>query len=452
MDFVKELGNASHYERQIEILHAKSFASPRFLRIIQDGVSLKNFFFDKVNISKKLARLVGSGRYVFSPPKIRKVMLDKERILYSFELTDYIVNGVVSKLIGDAANPHLSRRVFSYRRGKSQWHAAHELARFVRKHLSKHPDPKQRGLYVLRRDIKSYSPSIPMAEDSLVWRQLKDCLLPHFESEEKFSSFFPLIKTVVHPIPTGKGAKEIDISRGLPVGSQITPVINNLYTTPLDAALEKIPGAYYARFGDDIAFCHQDPKVTKWASGQIDTILESLRLEVGRKKSKDLYFNGAGKIDPDHPDFKGTQTVKFLGFDLSFRGTLLLPVEKKRKFLDDLRNRLKLASSIINKDCSKLSWDQKGKLICHVLNNALDCDHPYCHRHTLSLLRVMTDREQMRELDYWMARLVVGTITGDKGVRGFRKVPYKKIRSEWALTSLFHKRNKKQHAPVTKVV
>ena len=55
--------------------------------------------------------------------------------------------------------------------------------------------------------------------------------------------------------------------------------------------------------------------------------------------------------------------------------------------------------------------------------------------------RAITNREQLAQLDYWLARIVVQAVTGDRSVRGFRKVPYARIRKDWGLVSLLHSRN-----------
>jgi hypothetical protein len=38
--------------------------------------------------------------------------------------------------------------------------------------------------------------------------------------------------------------------------------------------------------------------------------------------------------------------------------------------------------------------------------------------------------------------MVVKAVTGDGGVRAFRRVPYRTVREEWGLTSLEHARNR----------
>ena len=53
--------------------------------------------------------------------------------------------------------------------------------------------------------------------------------------------------------------------RGVPTGQPISCVLFNLYLSGLDAQLDRIPGAFYARYCDDIVFAHPDPDVVRAA-------------------------------------------------------------------------------------------------------------------------------------------------------------------------------------------
>jgi hypothetical protein len=53
----------------------------------------------------------------------------------------------------------------------------------------------------------------------------------------------------------------------------------------------------------------------------------------------------------------------------------------------------------------------------------------------------VTDRHQLEQLDYWIARLVLETVTGRRDARAFREVPYAKLRHDWGLISLVAARN-----------
>ena len=59
----------------------------------------------------------------------------------------------------------------------------------------------------------------------------------------------------------------------------------------------------------------------------------------------------------------------------------------------------------------------------------------------IALRRVVTDRQQLEQLDYWIARTVVKALSGRRNARAFREIPYRKLRNDWGLISLVAARN-----------
>jgi hypothetical protein len=88
------------------------------------------------------------------------------------------------------------------------------------------------------------------------------------------------------------------------------------------------------------------------------------------------------------------------------------------------------------------SRDQAGRAVCAVVNRALDPRSALTQQKSAVLLRrVVSDRRQLEQLDYWIARLVVKSLTGRRDVRAFREIPYRKLRRDWGLVSLVAERN-----------
>jgi hypothetical protein len=59
------------------------------------------------------------------------------------------------------------------------------------------------------------------------------------------------------------------------------------------------------------------------------------------------------------------------------------------------------------------------------------------------LRREATDRQQLRQLDYGLARLVAQAVTGQAGVKVFRQLSYRQIRTDWKLISLCRARDRR---------
>lgn len=57
------------------------------------------------------------------------------------------------------------------------------------------------------------------------------------------------------------------------------------------------------------------------------------------------------------------------------------------------------------------------------------------------LRHVVTDRDQLAQLDHRIAQIVASAVTGRPGPRAFREVPYRTLREDWGLRSLVATRN-----------
>src|SRR5262249_48756794 len=118
---------------------------------------------------------VATGAYEFAPAHERTVRIGgKARVMYAVRPTDRIVHGVVADLLESAA-PSEPQGV-SYQGGLSWWARRSRRAGDGGRHWRAHPDPRTRGLYVIRRDIDSYTDSIPVGDRSPLWPQVRALL------------------------------------------------------------------------------------------------------------------------------------------------------------------------------------------------------------------------------------------------------------------------------------
>ena len=83
-----------------------------------------------------------------------------------------------------------------------------------------------------------------------------------------------------------------------------------------------------------------------------------------------------------------------------------------------------------------------GRAVCAAVNHALRPRTGIAEQRSANLLRaVVTDREQLRQLDHRIAGIVASAVTGRRGPRAFRDVPYRRLRDDWGLRSLVVARN-----------
>ncbi len=85
--------------------------------------------------------------------------------------------------------------------------------------------------------------------------------------------------------------------------------------------------------------------------------------------------------------------------------------------------------------------EERAKMLCATVNDLLDYKAPAPLRSAAVLRRCVTDREQLRQIDYYVARLLSEAMAGKKGVRTFGEVSYGELRRRYGLKSLCHMRN-----------
>jgi hypothetical protein len=430
IDFAACLADRHRYERQIERLHQRYLLTSRLYELRQDDVSLASIVINRGKVARLLAKEVASGRYELEPGELRTIRArHKLREVFACRLTDLIVHGVVADVVQEAVESRLSPRVFSYRKGVAWISPVSEFAAYVRAARRAEPDLRKRGVYVLRRDVDSYTDSIPIDRDSPLWPMLEEAL---------GAPLHPLIREVIRvemKIPEGGLICRI---KGLPMGQPIASVIANLYLGGLDRALERIPGSFYARYGDDFLFAHRDPAVAQEGAAAADVVLDDLSLTVNEKKRQTFYLTPPGRPSADWPEAKGSPWVHFLGTRIAGDGTIGLDAKKIRGLLREIDQRIDQTV----RTRTVFDVDGLGRSVCSVVNSALDPRSTLTQQKSAVLLRrVVTDRAQLEQVDYWIARMVVAAVTGERRARGFRALPYRKLRSEWGLVSLVAARN-----------
>jgi hypothetical protein len=371
-------------------------------------------------LSRLLAQRVSSGEYAFSPVTEREAYLGgKVRRVYRAPLADTVVLFVLAGLLTELVTPALCERVYSYRKGRSSREAVTDLAAFVKRHRSAHSDPRARGVHVLRRDIVGYGDRIPVDDASLLWPLLTRVL--EARGCPASEPFHALLRRALRPLVLRTDGTLELATRGVPMGSPLQPSICNLYLDVLDRTLEALPGGFYARFGDDMLFAHESAASTRAASEHVERLLGELRLELNAKKTRDLYWNGAGRprAEPSSERERGTTHIEYLGQRLAFDGGVALSHKKLRRIRSELGARIVQSERLLR----EVPVAERASALSRAVNHALD---PLSHAALAlapDLAKACDDRRLLAELDHWLTRTLSVALTGRRGVRAFRSAP-----------------------------
>jgi hypothetical protein len=127
--------------------------------------------------------------------------------------------------------------------------------------------------------------------------------------------------------------------------------------------------------------------------------------------------------------------VPFLGAAIRFDGTLALPRAKWSTMLRDIRARITRTACLAG-DEPALS-----ELLTAVVNDAFDVRSELAAPQAQLVADLVSDRSQLRELDYLLELAVAEAVTGRRGPRAFREMPPRQLRGA-GLTSRVVARNR----------
>jgi hypothetical protein len=381
-------------------------------------------------LGKQLAREVASGGYEFRPLISRSAVLNgKPRTIYRLDPLDAVVWGVLTRVLMTAMEPRLGEHLASYRKGRSQWTACRAFSAYIVEHVRSRPDPRTRGLFVLRRDVRRYDETIPVGPDSQLWSIIADLC-----GESTFGFRGDLAAFIRHafrpPIVQPDGsARLLDV--GVATGLPTQTIACNTYLVPVDRAVLAIPGGFYGRFGDDILFAHPERAAAEQARELLEQGTARLGLSLNPGKQAQLWLTGPGRAAADLGDFRPTDRVSYLGFDVGFRGARLR-ADKRRLLWLSLERRLSHTARLL----AGATPEELGRALCSVTRSAFDPHSPLAERYAPWLSFDVMARSDLAQLDHHISLRIAEMVTGRRGVRAFRDCPPRKLYEEHGLVSL----------------
>jgi retron-type reverse transcriptase len=442
------------YELEVVALHEKLRVGGRDLGLKKDGVSLATIANEAKSFGKAMARDVASGEYKLSPAlKDTVEVKGKIRDVYRLCLTDRLLNAAVANVIHNHYKDLYSANIHAYIKGKSYMDPVRSFATYVRSHFQS-PGPKQeKGMWVLRRDIASYTDTIPVGEDSPLWPLLrKELGYPSAEeAHPKENIVWGYIVGVIRTeIIEHRRAIPHRKEKGIPTGSPISTMLFNFYMVELDRELDELAPGFYARYGDDLVVADLDYEKISTAAHIFSETLKRHWLTSREDKAESYYFTGCGR----HPEkgagkFLGSTRISFLGFEIKADGTVALIQKSRRNLLHEIRRRIRNSLRLMpqktkgqdNARKEKIASPSEIRRACLTVAKALDPENRLCVAQARGLRFAVTNRKSLEDLDREISLLTSQTLTGKRGVRTLRDLSQKTLRSH-GLPSLVEERNR----------
>jgi len=428
---VKQLIAPSTYEQQIDELHHDSKNKNNNF----PDIGIQTLHLHQNKISKLLAHEMETQGY--QPHVVLERIIrvkDKSRLICKLKPVDHIIQRAICQTIMPQLKEYLTTHVYSYKE-RSNYIAARNFARFIRQ---SHKNNKL-DLFVIRTDVKSYTDTIPIAENSPLWEKIED-ILNWLKIDAEFHEYLSsLIKQFIRPTIKMQSGLAYQRLYGLPMGSPLTAIISLIYLNDIDRFMASQPKTFYARYGDDILIAHHEMDQIIELDKILQSSLTNLGLKLNPDKHQIIFLTESGSPHPTHPNFQHSQKITYLGFDIWASGTIGLKLKAQRQLLKDTQERIRNLIQLYQ----HYDLQTQGKLLCRALNQSFDYRHPLANEKLLILLNCITEREQLKQLDFIIALYIAQTLSGINGTKAFRKIAYKKIRQQWKLKSLCQLRNQR---------
>ncbi len=415
-DAASELATALHQ------LSERARQREQLDRLDATGLTFGELGSELERLAEVLSKSLRGGGYQLGILEERRVQLgEKTRLLQIPSLLDGAVLRVLGARLTALAEPGLPATLHSYRRGHSPWAVLRALGDFVRAHRSSRPT-LQRGLFVLQRDVASYGESLQTGPDSPLFRELP-AVLARAASRDEAARLRSLFEASLRQPVRFLDGSIGPLKTGVATGSPVQPFCANLYLLDLDRELSQL-GGFYSRFGDDMLFCHEDSAVVSHAGERIASLVAARGLKLNPAKTRDWYFNGAARPHAAHPERRATSTIEYLGARLDFQGCLGLKQRRLSELERALRQRLSRTAALLG----PATRDERLALLLAVTRQALTPHGALALRGAQQLGHIVNDHNQLKDLDYRVARMIAELVTGVLGPRAFRTLPYRELR------------------------
>ncbi len=399
-------------------LYTKSLHTPtKAFCHAQDEASLYSFAVDTTKNLRKLNQRIESG-FEFKPGTLKKIKVNgKEKSLYIFPWDERIVDTMLYHIVSKKFNKVFSSSSYAYKTQNAGVDICQgDIARYLK---------RKKPLYVIKRDISSYFPSI---DKTILTEKLKEVIL----DPELFDLLLQRVFFSYY-----ENEELIASDKGIPFGTPIACFFANLYLHNMDKLFDSDPEIGYFRYADDFLIVTDSREQALEIIEKFDKECLNLNLTCKPSHTRDLVF-AEDKIDD--AEFEYVSRFKHLGLEFRANDKIGLSRDKVRKILNLVKRRMKQR----RKKWKKLPQDEYISKVVDLANKALT-DGLKNVAIVDYYLKHVTDEDQLKIIDRYVAEIILSVVL-ERGYKksNFKLIPYKKLRS-LGLISLVHRRRLLHH-------
>ncbi len=395
------------YKAAVRLYTKPLFSWHKALSLSSDGKTLFDFARKGLQNLDAIHQALTRQRFQFRPGlALHRNFNGKHRTLYVFPWEERLVDLLLYRLLNQALNARFSRSSYAYRLcgfgvDRCQRNVARVLA-------------KGRPLFVMKRDISDFFGSI---NHELLLEKLAALV-------DGEGYLFTVLRQRVQFAFMDSGDLML-AERGVPFGTAIACLFSNLYLANLDRRLEAIPNLRFFRYADDLLAVSPKPSSIERAGEEFRDEMTALKLHSKLSHQQDFVF-GSGNVSRFH----------HLGLEFRSDGSVGLSRDKFRKIRNLFRfafrrNKSRFRRIVDKEKRARLAVEIAQRTMQEGVRNVAIIDY---------YLRHVTDEEQLRRLDRWLAEEVLFMALGGGHKKGhFRSLPFHRLRS-MGLPSLVHRR------------
>jgi retron-type reverse transcriptase len=415
---------AELYKSALRVYTKPLFLWRKALNVSTDGRTLYDLAAQGLKGLAAIHEQLRTERFRFRPCVGLKYNFNgKRRTLYIPPWEERIVDLLIYRLLNRRLHPWFSPSSYAYR---DHTYGLDRCQSRIRTLLRSASSP----VYGVKRDISDYFASV---DHGTLLRQLQD----HIAADDYL---FELVSQRIRFDYHDEGGAH-RAAVGIPFGCASACVFANLYLTGLDREIDRIADVHYFRYADDLLVLSTRRQAAILASERIRSALEELRLTTKPSHQADLVLTG--RLGTGDPYFRPVVGFRHLGLQFRASGSVSLSRDKQRK----IQNLFRFAFRRARRRWKKIADPRERArtliaIACQTIERGV--------RNVAILdyyLKHVTDREQLRLLDRWLAEEILSLVFGGHKKAHFAKISFPELRG-FGLPSLVHRQRLILHGKI----